>query len=383
MTVMSGQRRFVARITCLLLPFLLAAGGCSTNTVSVMSVPAPIRDAIVEVAGFPDQVTGVAVTKDGRIFVNFPRWTAPPRYSVAELLSDGTLKPFPDAAWNRWNAASDSPGAHFICVQSVYADGAGNLWILDPASPGFAGVVTGGAKLLKVNLATGLVDRIYSFPPDVAPVKSYLNDVRIDTERGFAYITDSGMGAIVVLDLGSGKARRVLANDPTTKAEAGVVPVIEGKELRGTDGQPPQINADGIALDKQGKYLYFHALIARTLYRVDTEFLRDVDLSDKVLAGHVERVADTGPVDGMEMDGLGNLYLTILEENAVKVLRPGGALATIAIAPVIPWPDSLAIGRGDYLYFTASQTNRMPRFNNGTDRRVPPYKLFRTWLAPL
>ncbi|HEY6838778.1 MAG TPA: L-dopachrome tautomerase-related protein, partial [Geobacteraceae bacterium] len=351
-------------------------------TVSVMQVPTPIRGAIVEVAGFADQVTGVAVSRDGRVFVNFPRWTAQPRYSVAELLSDGTLKPFPDAAWNRWNASSDNPAAHFICVQSVYADDADNLWILDPASPGFAGVVTGGAKLLKVNLTTGLVDRIYSFPPDVAPVKSYLNDVRVDTQRGFAYITDSGMGAIVVLDLGSGKARRVLANDATTKAEAGMVPVIEGKELRGTGGQPPQIHADGIALDKQGKYLYYHALTARTLYRVDAGFLRDVELSEKVLAEHVEKVAETGPADGMEMDGQGNLYLTSLEDNAVKVVRPGGALATVAIAPVIPWPDSLSIGPGDYLYFTASQINRMPRFNDGTDRRVPPYKLFRTWLAP-
>ncbi|HEY6839489.1 MAG TPA: hypothetical protein VI389_12150, partial [Geobacteraceae bacterium] len=146
MTVVSGRRRCAAAVAKFLFPLALVICGCSTNTVSVMQVPTPIRGAIVEVAGFADQVTGVDVSRDGRVFVNFPRWTAPPRYSVAELLSDGTLKPFPDAAWNRWNASSDNPAAHFICVQSVYADDADNLWILDPASPGFAGVVTGGAK---------------------------------------------------------------------------------------------------------------------------------------------------------------------------------------------------------------------------------------------
>ena len=382
MTIREGQRRFIGGAVRFFFPLLFAIGGCTTNPASVMPTPGPIRGAIFEVAGFPDQVTGVAVSKEGRVFVNFPRWTSPPRYSVAELLADGTLKPFPDAAWNRWNAATDNPGAHFICVQSVYADDADNLWVLDPASPAFAGVVQGGAKLLRVSLATGLVDRVYSFPPEAAPAKSYLNDVRIDTERGFAYISDSGLGAIVVLDLNSGKVRRLLGDDPTTKAEAGVVPVIEGRELRGADGQPPRINADGIALDKKGTYLYYHALTARILYRIETRYLRDADLSDKELAGHVERVADTGPVDGMEMDGQGNLFLTTLEENAVRILRPDGTFVTVAIAPVIQWPDSLAIGPGDYLYFTASQINRMPRFNQGTDRRVPPYKLFRTWLAP-
>jgi hypothetical protein len=90
------------------------------------------------VAEFPHQVTGVTVAQDGRIFVNFPRWTEDTPISVAEVSPDGSLKPFPNEEWNAWrNAKKDeiSPGDHFVCVQSLVADSRGNLWVLDPAAP--------------------------------------------------------------------------------------------------------------------------------------------------------------------------------------------------------------------------------------------------------
>ncbi len=84
-----------------------------------------------QVAAFEHQVTGVTVSRDGRIFVNFPRWTEDAPVSVAEVSPDGGVKPFPNEAWNGWrNAKRDqmTPGDHFVCVQSVVADGQGNLW---------------------------------------------------------------------------------------------------------------------------------------------------------------------------------------------------------------------------------------------------------------
>ena len=83
-----------------------------------------------EAAHFAHQVTGVAVSADGRIFVNFPRWTEDSPISVAEVGRDGTLKPYPDEKWNSWRnaeAATRPPRDHFVCVQSVVADNRGNL----------------------------------------------------------------------------------------------------------------------------------------------------------------------------------------------------------------------------------------------------------------
>jgi hypothetical protein len=73
------------------------------------------------------QLTGIAVSKTGRLFVNFPRWS--PQYwsAVIEVMPDGSTKPFPDEAWNRWDLNPASAATHLICVQSVLVDDADNL----------------------------------------------------------------------------------------------------------------------------------------------------------------------------------------------------------------------------------------------------------------
>ena len=54
-----------------------------------------------EVANFPNQqVTGVTVSKSGRIFVNFPDWSDDHTISVAELI-DRQPKAFPNEGWKR------------------------------------------------------------------------------------------------------------------------------------------------------------------------------------------------------------------------------------------------------------------------------------------
>jgi hypothetical protein len=106
-------------------------------TVTIAVAQHPKKTTLEEVAHFDHEVTGVAVSTEGRIFVNFPRWTEDSAISVAEVGRDGKLTPYPDAEWNAWrNVGTLSPENHLVCVQSVVADRRGNLWILDPGAPG-------------------------------------------------------------------------------------------------------------------------------------------------------------------------------------------------------------------------------------------------------
>lgn len=380
------MKKFLCGTTMML---LLAAGviaalsGCQVRPMTLGASEVSVRGVLMEVAGVPDQITGITMSGQGRIFVNFPRWAGNPRCSVAELMSDGSLRPYPDEEWNRWDGGAAEAGRHFVCVQSVYADNKGFLWVLDPASPGFKGVVRGGAKLVKVDMSTNKVVQVISFDESVAPRDSYLNDVRVDTLVETAYITDSGTGAIVVVDLESGLARRLLSDHTSTKSEPGFILKVDGKEILGEDGKAPRIHSDGIALDPDRKFLYYHALTATTLYRIDTKYLRDATLLPAELAGHVEKLGETGPVDGMEMDRNYNLYVTSLEDNTIKRYRVfDGSLVQIAGNDLIQWPDSMSISTDNYLYFTVSQINLMPRFNHGVDKRTPPYRIFRILLKP-
>jgi sugar lactone lactonase YvrE len=85
----------------------------------------------------------------------------------------------------------------------------------------------------------------------------------------------------------------------------------------------------------------------------------------------------TEPTDGLEFDAQGNLYMTALEESAIKVLRPDGKLETVTTAPEFQWPDTITMSHGGDLLFSASQFHLMPAFNQGVDKRNPPYKVFR------
>src|SRR3954464_6121981 len=68
------------------------------------------------------QITGISVSKSSRIFVNFPRWSDHYLNAVVEVMKDGSVKPFPDEYWNRWDMKLETAGKQFVCVQSVVVD---------------------------------------------------------------------------------------------------------------------------------------------------------------------------------------------------------------------------------------------------------------------
>ncbi|MEY2506453.1 MAG: hypothetical protein QOH01_782 [Verrucomicrobiota bacterium] len=348
--------------------FLVAALFATTATCRALD--------LIEVAKFGDQqVTGVGVSKKtGRVFVNFPNWADGHLLSVAELV-DGKPKAFPNDEWNKPGAA----GSHFICVQSVVVDDQDNLWILDPAAPKMQEIVKGGPKLVKVDLKTNNVAQTIPFGEEIAPKKSYLNDVRVDTAANVAFITDSANGAIIVVDLKSGKARRLLEGHSSTQPEKDFKLKVKGRALLDSEKQsPPQIACDGIALDTKNGYLYYHALTARTLYRIPTAALTDEKLSRTDLESKIETVAQTPAPDGMLEAPDGSIYFTDIERGGISRWNAG----TKQVEPVITdlrlmWPDTLAWSPTGELYVTASQIQNMPRFNNGKSTRTEPYQLWK------
>ena len=311
-------------------------------------------------ASFQHQATGIAVTRDGRIFVSFPRWSEDSPISVGEL-KDGKVTPYPDAAWNGFrDVAPTDPAQSFVCVQSVTCDTQGNLWVLDPAAPGLAFEVTGGPKLVRIDLATNRVARVYAFDPAVAPQGSYLNDIRFTPDGKRAVLTNSGApGCLLTFDVETGETRRVLVGHPSTQFEHGLVVSVNGKPLKRLDGETAHFSADGIAVDNRGEYAMWQATTGTTMYRAPIGALFDGQMTPDQLGATVQTVARTFLADGYWMARDGVLYLTSCADNSVKRMMGNKTFEVAVRDSRLLWPDSMAEGADGSIYVTASHIPEM------------------------
>jgi sugar lactone lactonase YvrE len=338
--------------------------------------------------------TGVTVSHQGRIFVNIPKWGDDVEFTVAEI-RDGEAVAFPSEEFNRTDP--NDPAAALVSVQSVVVDPADRLWILDTGSPLFQSTEYGGPKLVCVDLESDRVVQKILFPQDVALPSTYLNDVRFDLRRGsdgMAFITDSsqnGPNGIIVVDLGSGESWRRLHDHPSTMTETlqNFLPLVEGRPFlqRHANGAVQigsAMGSDGIAISADGERLFYCPLGSRRLYSVAVEVLVDRSHDEAAVVATVVDEGDRGGAsDGLESDADGSIYSTNYEHNAILRRGPDGLWGTVVHDPRLLWPDTLSLATNGYLYVTANQLHRQPRFHHGQDLRQKPYVLFRIHVGAL
>ena len=341
------------------------------------------------VASFPgDQPAGVAVSRLGRLFVSFPRHYGAVAITVGEV-RDGRTVAFPDAAANQ--AAPERPAETLFSVQAMIVDASDRLWLLDSGlmRDGEA-PVPGAPKLVVLDLARNEAVRTIPIPPAALARNSALKDVRIDRAHGTAgtaYITDSAPGAeaFIVLDLTSGTAVRRLQGAPALGGLPGAIPVVGRQPLltwpvHGPP-QPFSVGLNGLELSADSRTLFFAAFTGRRLYALDTAALADPSLDDAALAARVRDAGEIGIAGHIVADADGRLYVMSMEQDAIFRRALNGNLETIVANPVLEWPDSMAIGRDQYLYITVSQHDRGPLFHDGQDLRERPFLLFRTFVG--
>ena len=354
------------------------------STAAHVPAAAPANSPLTIVAEInAPQVTGVAVAPGGKIFAFSPRWDYNPTYPVALVGAHNTLTPYPDAGWCTWNdSVKAEPLKHWICPQAGYVDSKGMLWVVDPAAPGLKFTVPGGPKLVETDPASGKVVRTYAIPEGAAPRKSYLNDVRIDLQNQYAYMTESGTGALVVVDLKTGQARSLLQQQPSTLPDKGFITKAQGHALIDPTGKPGQFKADGIALSTDNQYLYYRALSGHSLYRIKTAVLRNAALSPAQVNAAPEKLADAPSCDGMEIDSKNNLYLTGFETGAILRRTPDGKLETVVQEARLQWPDTFSWAPdGKSMYFTVSELDKTPNWNKGVAPAHEPFRIYQLTLA--
>ncbi len=323
------------------------------------------------------QFTGVAVSKTGRLFVTYPYWSNTYKYAVVEVMPNGTAKPYPDAAMNSWKKGEDGQNK-WVCVQTAYVDDDDYLYIVDPAAPFLAKVISNSNKVVKFNLKTNKIEKVYRFG-NTLDNNSYINDIRVDTKKQMAYLTNSGTGGIVILDLKSGKSRQVLEAEKSTTPDPNHKFIIDGKEFK-KQGQPAKFNSDGIALTPNGDWLYYKTINDKILYRIKTSSLLNEKLTKQQLSGEVQNLGEVVNTDGMIFDKQGNLYLGDIVNYRMVKLNPDLKATVWFKSPLLIWPDTYSISDDGYIFITTSQINKQPDYNNGVNKRNSPYMVYKVKL---
>ena len=311
----------------------------------------------------------LAIGPNGRLFMSVHGFYGP-ELRVVEVLADGGTRPYPTEAWAR---APEGDGDGLNGVLGLVTDREGVLWMLDGQGENQAGRVVGW------DTATETLHAIHYLAQPVAYPNSFLNDLAVDRDNEAIYIADTGDGqnsALIVLDLETGRARRVLEGSEFTVPEDTPM-IIDGREIMLGDA-PARIGVNPITVDPTNTWLYFAPMTATSLYRVRTADLLDESLTEAELAGRVERYGDKAISDGSTVDAAGNVYITAMTDNAIGVTRPDGSYEVLYQSDeTLPWPDGFAMGVDGFVYASINELHRSPVLNGGEDGSVGAFKIVR------
>ena len=328
------------------------------------STPLLDASAVELVFSYPEPIGNVAVNRDGRLFFTVHPESRPKGNKLLELV-DGAAVPFPEGALQQ---------DLFDTVLGVVVDSNNRLWTIDHGNHGLR-----VPRLIGIDLANDEIVRNQPLDESIAPKGSFLQDLQVSRDGKTIIIADASFWrkrpAIIVYDIKTGEARRVLEAHPSVSDENYTIE-SEGRTMTFMGGLLSlRGGIDGIALDEE--WLYYGALSGASLYRVRLADLRDRSLPDTQLATRVERVSDKPLSDGMSVDLEGTVYLTDVENNALFIVASDGKLRTLVKDPRIRWPDALSFGPEGWLYVADSALSEVVFRPIEHIRANQPYGIFR------
>jgi catechol 2,3-dioxygenase-like lactoylglutathione lyase family enzyme/sugar lactone lactonase YvrE len=307
------------------------------------------------------------------MFLGLPRWTGMETTpSVVRVAADGALLPFPGGAWNAWSPGQPSADA-FVQVNALHVFDDDTLWVVDQGTPDRKTVLPGAQKVLQFDTLTGALLRALRFDAAILPEGAQLNDLRIHGDR--LYLTESGLGAIIAVDLATGQTLRRLSGHPLLQ-QLPDRPMrgANGLVLEDAEGARPIVASDLIELTPDGQWLYFSTPTG-PMRRVATALLWEPHLTDAEIAATIIEVATVSTLNGSAMDTLGNLYLADAEQRRIEVLAPSGERAVLVADERLIDPDAIFITRDRRLLIPATQNEYLPDHNGGIDAVRPAFQV--------
>ena len=334
--------------------------------------------------GYPQScaLAGIKVGYSGVMYVTVPRWVSgvPSTLNTVRFESDGTatLVPFPSWDFNTNTLRN---------CQSMIIDAQNRMWIIDVGRENFYDptpdtLVNAPAKVLILDLDTNDLLWTYQFPNIVVPYdNSFLNDIALDLDGGFAYFTSTwGDGLIVVYDFINNSSWSFTG--PSTERDSSWDFIVDDFNY-GTDGVGAS-PADGIAVTPDGSYLYYCSVQGVKLWKISTDTLKNSGASNDDFNEATMLIGNkTGPSDGIMIQGstlfYGDIQYSALKQASVEDGVPFESITPGENENDFRWIDTFsdALDGSGTLYFVA---NHLDEFFNGTmnfESTSPNFRIYR------
>ena len=342
-----------------------------------LAQPAAAQADRLEEMGRSDRViwNGVVLTPGPapRIFLALPNWMGPSP-GVGELGPDGVLRPWPGNGWNAW-APGGEAGRAMVSVNAVRLDPRGEeLWVVDAGAPFGSQRLAGGAKILRFGVTDGSLRGVIPLDDVLEDPRAAPNDIRFS--GGHAYLTESGAGSLLVLNLETGRLRRVLARHALLLGDPKRQIRMDGRPLVLPNGAPFAGHANQLEVSPDNRWLYVQP-INGGLARIATRDLDDATLGADAIAARLEPWLDTPPLSGTAIDPEGNLYMNAINDCAILRASPDRRVGTVIADPRLQWADAPWLTADRWLWTPAAQLGRLPMFRGGQSAIEWPMRLFR------
>jgi sugar lactone lactonase YvrE len=355
---------FLSFLVIVAATFLWVRHGGGDPYPDLTTTPEISANALEEVLAYSEPIGNIAVSQQGRIFFSVHPESRPQGNKLLEYVNGASI-PFPSL---------QQQSKLFQTPLGIAIDRFERLWVIDHGNHGLD-----AARIVGIDLVSGEVIRDQKFDEMIAPSGSLLQDLQVSADGRTIVIADASFWrkspALIVYDVETGDARRVLEGDPSVSAEEYVIR-NGAKTIKFLGGMIAlRDGVDGIAMDTD--WLYWGAMTGSGLYRIRLKDLRNSELGETQLASHLERFSDKPLSGGLSVDTASNIYITDVEHSAIFRVDSERNLSTLIRSRKIRWPDALSFGPDGYLYVADSALPELILKSNEHIEANAPYRVFR------
>ncbi|GBQ53867.1 gluconolactonase [Acetobacter indonesiensis NRIC 0313] len=312
----------------------------------------------------------VVMLPDGRAVLEAPIWVGNTGPQLSVRQTDGSFAPYPDAAWN---AEQGDPSQRIVSTAGMTLLADGTLWVLDSGVPNHKADAVAPAKLIQIDTKQNKVVRVLPIEASALHKESIVSGVAVHGNT--AYVADSGVAGVLVIDLPSASARRFLDRHPAISATRPIT--TPTGPVTTADGHLLAIDSSMIAVSPDGKWIVLQPP-GGYLSRVETTIFTDPDVTPAAMEESVTQWYKTPSLGGMTMGPDGTLYWSDISTGSILSYTIGRIPRRLITDPRLKWPATPGLDASGHLYVPAAQLNHTAAFQNGkasVEWPVTVYKL--------